>query len=209
MNSKFIINIVTTNAGWIARQSIKYMAVGTAILAAWLHGRGLPDDMVGVITAAVASLAFGAAELTLSYIAKNYAVTGDAVTAVKDALDAARKTTTVVLAFLACLLLVQCTGVAAFFASPLGQTAIVTVEALTKQLVTAEVDHELELIIRRGTAQIAARTAQGTLSDIVKESKRQAEIVMYQGIVDGAQNQYVGMTGHRYTLPKNPVVVTP
>lgn len=111
------------------------------------------------------------------------------------------------IALLCCsLALMSCAGLTAFVASPLGQASLVTAEALTKQLAKATEVRVLEQIIVKATAQIAAlKAVDDTNADLGKQIVRQSEITGLQGVIDAAQNQYVGLTGGRYVLPKNPV----
>jgi hypothetical protein len=106
-----------------------------------------------------------------------------------------------------CMLsLTSCAGLTAFIASPLGQVSIVTAEALGKQLATTAESKVLEQIILKAQAQIATLNAQGVSADTGKEIVRQSELLGLASVVTAAQQQYTGLTGHSYTLPKNPLV---
>lgn len=194
-----LINLVSTNAGWLARQAIKYSAVLAAVLTGWLIGHGFDPTHAGVIAAGAASIVLGIVEASLSFVARKYAV--PELEGVNVAIEAAKKAPLIIAAMMA---LTSCAGLSAFITSPLGQATIISAEQLTKQLASAEVDSELEQIITKATAQIAALNAQGTQSDLLKEAKRNSEIVMFQGIISAAQQQYIGMTGHTFVVAKNP-----
>jgi hypothetical protein len=111
------------------------------------------------------------------------------------------------IALLCCsLALMNCAGLTAFVASPLGQASLVTAEALGKQLAKATETRVLEQIITKATAQIAAlKAVDNTNADLGKQIVKQSEIIGLQGVIDAAQNQYVGLTGSRFVVPKNPV----
>ncbi len=108
------------------------------------------------------------------------------------------------------LMLTSCAGVTAFLASPLGRTAVVTAQALGKQLAKATEVRVLEQIIVKAESSMAALKAQGVNENVAKEILRQSEISGLQAVIDTAQDKYQTLTGARYVVPKQPVgVVTP
>lgn len=58
--NKLLINLVSTNAGWLARQAVKYSAVGAAVITGWLIGKGLDATHAAVVGAGVTSAVWGA-----------------------------------------------------------------------------------------------------------------------------------------------------
>jgi len=203
-----LINLVSTNAGWLARQAIKYFAVLAAVLTGWLVGHGFDATHAGVIAAGVTSAALGLVEGSLSFIARKYAV--PELEGVNAAIEAAKKNVPLAAMVGWYMCLTSCAGLTAFIASPIGQASMVTAEAMAKQLATATEEQVVADIITKSTAKIAALNAQGVNSDTAKEVVRQSEIIGLSSVVTAAQQQYIGMTGHPFVLPKNPVSsVTP
>lgn len=107
------------------------------------------------------------------------------------------------------LSLTNCASVMAWAASPLGQATVATAANLGKQLAKAAEQQVVAQIITKATASLAALQAQGVNADTAKEIVRQSEMAGLSAVIEAAQQQYVGMTGARFTLPKNPVPVTP
>ena len=68
-----IESIISTQKGWIVRQVLKYIAVGSAALSTWLVARGADPDSAQVIASGLAAAASGAAELFLSKLASKVA----------------------------------------------------------------------------------------------------------------------------------------
>jgi len=150
------------------------------------NGGNLNDWKLWLIPAVIAAL---------GYVAKDAGVTGTAKTLV---------------GCLCMLSLTSCAGLTAFIASPIGQASIATAETLGKQLATAAEAKIIEQIILKAQAQIAALNAQGVNSNTGKEVVRQSELLGLASVVTAAQQQYIGLTGHAYVLPKNPLAsVTP
>lgn len=204
-----ILKLVATNSGWIARRLIMYAAVATAIITTWLTAKGFSADISTAIATGIVSAVFGVIELTLSFIARKYKV--PEADALRLNIDTVRKSAPLLVAGLCLLMLTSCAAVASFVASPLGQASLVTAEALGKQLAHATEAKVLEQIITKATAQIAAlKAVDDANADLGKQLVRQSEITGLQAVIDTAQNQYVGLTGSRFVLPKNPVTsVTP
>lgn len=71
---ELILKLVTTNSGWIARRLVMYSAVLAAVITGYLKGKGYDADTSAMIAAAVVSVAFGAVELGLSFVARKYKV---------------------------------------------------------------------------------------------------------------------------------------
>jgi repressor of nif and glnA expression len=200
-----ILNLVQTNAGWLARQVIKWAAVAAACAATWLHAKGFSETDAALISAVVTSVILGCVELALSFIARKYKVAGD----VKMNIEQLRKGAQAVVLLLVCTMLASCAALTAFVASPQGQASLVTAETLGKQLAHATEARVLEQIISKGTAQITAlKAVDDTNADLGKQIVKQSEITGLQGVIDAAQNQYVGLTGSRFVVPKNPVAVS-
>lgn len=112
------------------------------------------------------------------------------------------------LASLCMLSLTSCAGLTAFIASPLGQTTLVTAEALGKQLANAAEETVIAQIITKATGQMALLQAQGVNADTAKEIVRQSELAGLQAVITAAQNQYIGMTGGKYVIPMLPAATT-
>lgn len=106
-----------------------------------------------------------------------------------------------------CVGLVSCAGITAWAASPLGQATIATATALGKQVAKTAETKVLEQIIVKAESQAAALKAQGENADVPKEILRQSEIAGLAGVVEAAQTKYQMLTGARYVVPKQPVVV--
>ena len=66
----------------------------------------------------------------------------------------------------------------------------------------------LEQIILKVGSRVAALNAEGVNADPVKETLRVAEIAGLKSVIEVAQEKYEVMTGHRFTVSKNPVKVT-
>lgn len=203
MNS-MLINLVSTNAGWLARQAVKYSAVAAAVIAAWLIGHGFSESSAAVIAAGASSAVLGCVELSLSWVSRKYSVTG--LDAVNAAIEAAKKAAPVLVV---CLSLSSCAATTAFLASPFGQVATATAVAMGKQIAATAEAQVLVAIITKATAQIASLNAQGIQSDVPKEILRQSELAGLAGVVEAAQTKYQQLTGKRYTAPKNPIIVNP
>lgn len=70
--NKIIINIVSTQRGWLIRQALKYTSLGVASFTAWLAGQGVIADETALLGAAT-SLVTGILELGLSSMASRIA----------------------------------------------------------------------------------------------------------------------------------------
>jgi hypothetical protein len=97
-----LFKLVSTNAGWLARQAVKYSAMGAAVITAWLIGHGLDATHASVIAVGATAIVLGGIEAGLSFIARKYAV--PELDAVSVAIGAAKKAPIVI----ACLLLPAC-----------------------------------------------------------------------------------------------------
>ena len=106
---------------------------------------------------------------------------------------------------LALLTLPSCAGLTAALTSAPGQLFIVTAESMAKQLAAAEEEKIVEQVILKSQAQIAVLNAQGVNANTAKEILRQSELLGLASVVTAAQQQYTGMTGHAYVLPKDPL----
>lgn len=198
-----ILTMVATNSGWLARQLIKWAAVVTAMMATWLTAKGWAADESMIWATTISSGVLGTVELALSWVARKYKV--PAADAVRFDIDKLRSSGGGLVLAGMCVLLCQCAAVTAFVTSPLGQTALVSAAALGKQLAKATEAQVLQQIILRAEGQILLLEAQGVNADLGKEIVRQSEMTGFQAVVDAAQNQYVGLTGGRFVVPKQPV----
>ena len=109
----------------------------------------------------------------------------------------------------ACILLSSCATTAAFLSSPFGQATIQTADQLAKQVLVTTETLGLQQIIIQASAKLAGLKAQGPDQDVAKEALRIGQIAGYAGVIEAAQVKYAQLTGARYTMPKNPVKVTP
>jgi hypothetical protein len=205
--NKLLLSIVSTNAGWLARQIVKYSAVLAAGITAFLVGKGVEVTHADVIAAGVASIALGLLESGLSWIARKYAA--PELGEVNKAIEQAKKIVPALVACVCVLSLSSCSAVLTWAASPLGQASIATAKVLGKELANAAQVQVLGDIITKASASAAALKAKGPESEIAREILRQSEIAGLNAVVEAAQNQYVGMTGRRFTLGKNPLTVQP
>lgn len=205
--NKLVLSIVSTNAGWLARQVVKYSAVLAAGITAFLVGKGLDSSHADVIAAGAASIALGCIESGLSWVARKYAA--PELGEVNKAIEIAKKIVPALVACLCVLSLSSCATVLTWAASPLGQASIATAKVLGKELANAAQVQVLGDIITKASASLAALKAQDPNTDIAREILRKSEIAGLQAVIEAAQNQYVGMTGGRFTLGKNPVIATP
>lgn len=200
-----LLNLVSTNAGWLARQAVKYSAVGAAIITSWLVGHGLDATHASVIAAGATSIVLGLVEAGLSFIARKYAT--PELEGVNAAIEAAKKAAPVLIVALS---LNSCATATAFLASPFGRATIATADQLAKQVLLSTERVGLEQIIFQASAKVAALKASGADPDIVKETLRLSQIAGFAGVVEAAQVKYQQLTGSRYTIPKNPIIpVTP
>ena len=71
--SKIILNIISTQRGWIVRQAIKYATLAGASVTTWLLSQGVNISDSAAITAAAVTLATGAVEMALSKAASHIA----------------------------------------------------------------------------------------------------------------------------------------
>jgi hypothetical protein len=69
-----LVTLVTTNAGWITRLALKYVAIGGASLSAWLAAQGVAESHTAAIASGVTAGAAALIEQGLSFIARKYAV---------------------------------------------------------------------------------------------------------------------------------------
>jgi len=205
--NKLLLSIVSTNAGWLARQLVKYSAVLAAGITAFLVGKGVDVTHADVIAAGAASIALGCLESGLSWIARKYAA--PELGEVNKAIEQAKK---IVPAFIACLCVLSlssCAAVMTWAASPLGQASIATAKALGKELANAAELQILGDVILKASDSITRLEAKGPQSELGEEILRQSEIAGLSAVIEAAQNQYKGMTGRRFTLGKNPAPVLP
>lgn len=69
-----IVSLVTTNAGWITRLALKYVAIVGSSTATWLAAQGVAEDHTKAIVAGLTAVAAAALEHGLSFIARKYVV---------------------------------------------------------------------------------------------------------------------------------------
>lgn len=69
-----IVSLVSTNAGWLTRPALKYVAIGGASLSTWLVAQGVSTDHTAAIAAGLTAGAAALLEQGLSFIARKYAV---------------------------------------------------------------------------------------------------------------------------------------
>jgi hypothetical protein len=69
-----LITLVSTNAGWLTRLALKYVAIGGTSIATWLVAQGVSSDHTAAIVAGVTAGAAALIEQGLSFIARKYAV---------------------------------------------------------------------------------------------------------------------------------------
>ena len=117
--------------------------------------------------------------------------------------------TPLLIACLCMLSLTSCATAAAIATSPFGRAVIDTSDQLAKQVVLTTEETGLEQIILQAAAKVSALNAEGVNSDIVKETLRLSEIAGFKAVINAAQDKYQALTGNVFTLPKNPINVTP
>ena len=198
-----ILNLVTTNAGWLARQLVKYSAVIAAVLTGWLVGRGYSTDEAAVVAGGVASGFLFVTESLLSWIARRYAT--PQLIVVKDAIDALKKVAPV----LCVLCLTSCAGTLAFLASPQGQLIESAAVAIVKDQAKKGEAAVLRVSIDNLTAQIKKYDAQDTSGSVSAQIVTTAKLDGLKVALTACQQQYKGLTGLDYPAAKNPVLVTP
>lgn len=67
--NKLVFNLVSTQKGWLIRQTMKWAAVGGTALTTWLVTKGVPITDSAALTAALSTLSVGLVEFALSKIA--------------------------------------------------------------------------------------------------------------------------------------------
>lgn len=67
-----LIPLVTTNAGWVTRLALKYVAIGAASLGSYLAAQGVSGQHADAIQAGLVALAAAGLEQSLSWIARKY-----------------------------------------------------------------------------------------------------------------------------------------
>ncbi len=113
------------------------------------------------------------------------------------------------MALCACMLsLSSCATTSAIISSPFGRAVIATADQLAKKVVETTEQVGLEQIIVQATAKVAALNAEGVNADLVKETLRLSQIAGFKAVIIAAQDKYQQLTGHAFTLAKNPVKVT-
>lgn len=113
------------------------------------------------------------------------------------------------LALCSLLSLSSCTTTAAFLSSPFGQATLQTADQLAKQVLVTTETLGLQQIIIQASAKFAVLKAQAPERDVSKEALRIGQITGYAGVIEAAQVKYAQLTGKRFTMPKNPMVVIP
>lgn len=68
-----ILTVVSTNKGWVVRQVLKWVAVGSASLTTYLVSKGYDPTGIESLIAGLAAVAAGGTELVLSKIASKIA----------------------------------------------------------------------------------------------------------------------------------------
>ena len=198
MNLKLmILNLVTTNAGWLARQAIKYSAVLAASVAAYLMGKGLDATHAGVIAAGVTSAVLGITEQTLSWIARKYAV--PEIGAVNEAIEAAKKAVPAVVGCLCLLTLTSCAPLTAFFGTSAGAAVIALVEVEAKNLEHTWEAGKIPGVIEKARAAVAKLPAKtgNPIKDLPRDMQEQA----WNKFISLAQDRYKALTGGKYVTP--------
>lgn len=211
-----LLNLVSTNSGWLARQAIKWSAVLAAAITAWLIGKGFDTAHASVIAAGVTSAALGLIEFALSFVARKYAV--PAAEEVRLNIDKLReqpptvKLPAIALLLGCTLLLSSCSSVVAFLASPAGKVVESAAVTLGKDLALKGEVLTLRTAIDKVLADIAKYEAQGVRTNTTDEIVRQSKLAGLQTVLTALQQQYKGATGQDYPIvygPKQPVSVNP
>lgn len=99
-----ILNLVSTNSGWLARQIIKWAAAASLAVAVWLQAKGFSADVSMTVAAFVTTLFFGLVEMGLSFVARKYKVADG----VKMDIEKLRKTMVLLLSGLCLLIVPSC-----------------------------------------------------------------------------------------------------
>ncbi|WP_397382965.1 hypothetical protein [Prosthecobacter sp.] len=195
-----LLNLVSTNAGWLARQAIKYSAVGAAIITAWLVGHGFDTAHAGVIAGGVSAIILGGIEAGLSFIARKYAVPD--LDAVSVAIEAAKKAPVII----AALLLTSCAGfvdvVGNFLGSPTGQVVMAAISAQAKQLENTWEAEKIPPLIDKSRAAIAKLPAK--TGNAIKDLPRDMQEKAWIEFISLAQTRYKALTGGKYVTPVAP-----
>lgn len=103
----------------------------------------------------------------------------------------------------------SCATATAFLSSPFGRATLATADQLAAQVLKTTERVGLEQIIIQTSAKVAALNNEGINPDPVKETLRLSAITGYTSVIEIAQDKYKALTGARFTLPKNPVMVLP
>lgn len=117
-------------------------------------------------------------------------------------------TAPLLIACLCLLSLSSCATANAILTSPFGRAAFATADQLAKAVVESTQQVALEQIILQSKAKIAALNADGVNSDLVRETLRLSEIAGLKAVVIAAEEKFEKLTGHPFSLPKNPIKVT-
>jgi hypothetical protein len=73
MKSTILLSLISTNKGWIVRQALKYVAVGSTALTTWLVAKGYSPDSAMALAAGLTAGISGGLELLLSKLASKIA----------------------------------------------------------------------------------------------------------------------------------------
>jgi hypothetical protein len=69
-----ILNLVTTNRGWLVRQALKSVTYVSGSLTAFLAAKGADAELTNAIGLGLLSATSWAIETALSFVARKYAV---------------------------------------------------------------------------------------------------------------------------------------
>lgn len=70
--NKLLLNLVTTQKGWLVRQLMKGAAAAGTVITTWLVAHGVTLSQPEAITAALATLGVGVLEMALSKAASYF-----------------------------------------------------------------------------------------------------------------------------------------
>ena len=68
-----LLSLISTNKGWIVRQVLKYVAVGSTAATTWLVAKGYDADSAVALAAGLTAGLTGGLELLLSKLASKIA----------------------------------------------------------------------------------------------------------------------------------------
>lgn len=68
-----LFSLISTQRGWVVRQVLKYVAMGSAALTTWLVAKGYDPDSATALAAGLAAGISGGLELLLSKLASKIA----------------------------------------------------------------------------------------------------------------------------------------